>query len=592
MAGVLLNYVVRFLSLSWVTGPIFDKELRVSSRRRRNYVLRFAYVALLTVFLALFWMYSVPSRGSGLYQSSRMAEAGKIMTAFVIWFQFIATQLIAGIMLSTSVSDEIYNKTLGLLMTTPINSFQIVTGKLFSKLLQLLLLLAISLPLLAIVRVFGGVPWAYIVSGLCVTLTTVLFIGSLSLLFSIFSRRAYVVIILGILTVGVPFALLPALAAMFLYPYVSQSEFFSALSYLNPYVLLFFETEGMASARAVGPVGGWHWPVQCIVSLGASCFLLFLSMLMVRRAGLRQATGQLDTSARKRRPKTSDLGVGDEERDVGRAPRRVRGSAVLWKELRTPMLGRRKIAMVAAIFAGLIVLFITYALCASENMLDDGDTHIVYVIIFAGLGMLFTIILPATCITTEKESQAWPLLLATTLSDWQILIGKFAGFLRRCLPIWFLLFGHIIIFTLSGVIHPVAIIQMGILVAWIVVFLFGTGVYFSARVRHTTTAVIANFALAGAIWALAPILLGLIAVGIGRAGGDIFEAYIAVNPMVHAGVVMDGTTGTLGSYSWPSFSSLNAAQSTVWMLACMLGYMLLGVLFAWRAKCHFRRNIF
>jgi ABC-type transport system involved in multi-copper enzyme maturation permease subunit len=248
--------------------------------------------------------------------------------------------------------------------------------------------------------------------------------------------------------------------------------------------------------------------------------------------------------------------------------------------------------MVAAIFTGLILLFITYALCASENMLDDGDTHIVYVIIFAGLGMLFTIILPATCITTEKESQAWPLLLATTLSDWQILIGKFAGFLRRCLPIWFLLFGHIIIFTLSGVIHPVAIIQMAILVAWIVVFLFGTGVYFSARFRHTTTAVIANFALAGAIWALAPILLGLIAVGIGRAGGDIFEAYIATNPMVHAGVVMDATTRTLGSYYWPSFNSLNAAGSTIWMIACMLGYMLLGVLFAWRAKCRFRRNIF
>jgi ABC-type transport system involved in multi-copper enzyme maturation permease subunit len=224
-------------------------------------------------------------------------------------------------------------------------------------------------------------------------------------------------------------------------------------------------------------------------------------------------------------------------------------------------------------------------------MLDDVDTHLVYGIVFAGLGMLFTTILPATCITTEKESQAWPLLLATTLSDWQILIGKFAGFLRRCLPIWFLLFGHIIVFTLSGVIHPVAIIQMAILVAWIVVFLFGTGVYFSARLRHTTTAVIANFALAGAIWAVAPILLGLIT-GIGRAGQDIFEAYIAVNPMVHAGVVMDGTAGTLGSYDWPSFSSLSAARSTVWMITCMLGYMLLGVLFAWRAKCRFRRNIF
>jgi hypothetical protein len=25
---------------------------------------------------------------------------------------------------------------------------------------------------------------------------------------------------------------------------------------------------------------------------------------------------------------------------------------------------------------------------------------------------------------------------------------------------------------------------------------------------------------------------------------------------------------------------------------CMLGYMLLGLLFAWRAKCRLRRNIF
>jgi len=31
-----------------VTGPIFTKELRVSSRLRRNYWLRLAYVAMLT----------------------------------------------------------------------------------------------------------------------------------------------------------------------------------------------------------------------------------------------------------------------------------------------------------------------------------------------------------------------------------------------------------------------------------------------------------------------------------------------------------------------------------------------------------------
>jgi len=593
MAGVLLNYVVRFLSLSWVTGPIFDKELRVSSRRRRNYVLRFAYVALLTVFLALFWMYTVPSQGSGLYQSSRMAEAGKTIIAFIIWFQFIATQLLAGIMLSTSVSDEIYNKTLGLLMTTPINSFQVVTGKLLSKLLQLLLLLAISLPLLAIVRVFGGVPWGYIVSGLCVTLTTVLFIGSLSLLFSIFSRRAYVVIILGILTVGVLFALLPVLAAMFLYPYVSDSEFFSALSYLNPYVLLFFETEGMAAARAVGPVGGWRWPVQCIVSLGASCFLLFLSMLMVRRAGLRQATGQLGASARKRRPKTSDLGVGGEERVSGRAPRRVKGSAILWKELRSPLFGRRKIAFAIVIAMGLILLFSTYAFFADHDALGEDGVHILYGVIFMGMGTLFTIIIPATCITSEKESRAWPLLLATTLSEWQILFGKFAGIVRRCLPIWCVLFGHIILFTIARIIHPIALFQVGMVVAGLVVFLSGTGLYFSSRFKHTTTAVIVNFALAGVVWALLPLLMSL-TTAIEVVDWNVVGSYLDTNPFVHLVVIIDATTsrGGRNDYYWLEYGGRGVLAATIWILICMLGYMLLGLLFAWRAKCRLRRNIF
>jgi ABC-type transport system involved in multi-copper enzyme maturation permease subunit len=590
MAGVLLNYVVRFLSLSWLTGPIFDKELRVSSRRRRNYVLRFAYLGLLTGFLAVFWVRTVPPGASNLNQISRMAEMGKGIIAFVIWFQFIATQIVALMMLSTSVSDEIYNRTLGLLMTTPINSFQIVIGKLFSKLLQIVLLMGISLPLLAIVRVFGGVPWMYVISSLCMTLTAVVFVGSLSLLFSVFSRRAYAVIIVTALTLGVLFLLLPYLSAFVCDAIIGRwpgPRLTAIIFYPNPYGMMMFNTITMLEPRATAAIPTRFWPGHCGIMLAASVVVLFICVCVVRRVALRQATGQVGAASSRKKDKPGSSA----ERNLA-APRRVTGPAVLWKELRTPMLGRRKIAMVAAIFAGLIVLFTTYALCASENMLDDGDTHIVYVIILAGLGMLFTVILPATCITTEKESQAWPLLLTTTLSDWQILIGKFAGFLRRCLPIWFLLFGHIIIFTLSGVIHPVAIIQMAILVAWIVVFLFGTGVYFSARVRHTTTAVIANFALAGAIWVLAPILLRLIAAGIGRTGEEILWAYIATNPMVHAGVVMDGTTGTLGSYYWPSFNSLNAAGSTIWMIACMLGYMLLGVLFAWRAKCHFRRNIF
>ncbi|MCK4292115.1 MAG: ABC transporter permease [Planctomycetes bacterium] len=593
MTTALLNFARRFLSLSWLTGPIFEKELRVSSRRRRNYVLRFTYLALLTIFLVLTWLVYVPRGGTGLYQISRMAEAGKGITAYIVWFQFIAIQIVGVIMLSTSISDEIYNRTLGLLMTTPINSFQIVTGKLFSKLLQLLLLLAISLPLLAIVRVFGGVPWIYVISSLCITVTAVVFVGLLSLFFSIFSRRAYVVIILTTLTLGAIFLLLPFLAAYMLHRVMSQGTFFSILTFPNPYFTFFFNTMLMMEPRAMMGRFAFYWPVHCGVMLGASGLLLFLSVLLVRRVALRQATGQLGVSARKRRTDKEALPSSSERRDFAPAPRRVKGPPVLWKELRSSVLGRRKIAVLITIAVGLIILLVTYALCADERMLNDDETHIVYVVIFIALGMLFTVILPATCITSEKEARSWHLLLTTTLSDWQILFGKFAGILRRCLPIWCLLFGHIIVFTLAGIIHPIASVQMGILVAWIVVFLSGTGLYFSSRFKRTTTAVIMNFALAATVWALLPLLIALVA-AITRDWHDFFQVFMDVNPFVHAVSIMDATTkrGRLGTYYWIGPGSLPFWESMLWMLVCMLGYMFLGLLFAWRAKCRMRRNIF
>lgn len=592
MTAGLINSVVYFLSFSWLTGPIFDKELRVSSRRRRNYILRFAYLALLTIFLVLIWLQETRYQGSAVYRISRMARAGQTIVTFIIWFQFLTTQVIAVVMLSTSISDEIYNRTLGLLMTTPINSFQIVMGKLLSKLLQIILLLAISLPLLAIVRVFGGVPWDYVISSLCITFTAVIFVGSLSLFFSIFSRKAYVVIIMTILTLGALFALLPFLVFMVLRNSFLDENLIAVLFQPSPYVIMFFNTNAMMSPRMGVGMPFFSWPLHCGIMLAASAVILSVSVSMVRKVALRQATGQLDVFTHKRRSRKNAARPWSHRQDFTAAPRRVKGPPVIWKELRLPLLGRRKIATLIGIFVCLALLFITYWICFVERLLDDMETHILYTIVFMGLGMLFTIVLPATSITSEKESRSWPLLLTTTIDDKQILFGKFIGILRRCLPIWLFLLGHVIIFSLAGFIHPIAIIQMGILVAWIVVFLSGSGLYFSSCFKRSTTAVIMNFALAAVIWAILPLLMALVATL-----DDLFRAYMNTNPFVHAVVVIDAAANKnsveIGyNYNWIGFRRMNVVESTSWMLICMAGYMFSGYLFAWRAKCRFRRNIF
>jgi len=577
MGAIVLSWIVRVLSLAWLTGPIFDKEMRVSSRRRRNYVLRFLYIALFVLLLAMVWTTWVPYRSSSVYQSSRMALAGQAIVGAVLWFEFVTAQIIAIVMLSTSISDEISHRTLGVLMTTPIGSSQIVIGKLLSKLLQLVLLLTISLPLLAIVRVFGGVPWDILTGGLCVTLATALFVGSLSLFFSIFTRRAYSVILTTITAVGCLFALFPLLVAFLVYyPKQPTTAFWQGLSYVNPYFVLGRLTKSLYMARFVAATG---WQVHCCVLLGASGLVLLLAMVLVRRAALRQAMGQAGLwSGRAARGAQESTAIGR----VGR----VLGPPVLWKECRSPLLGKRRIANAIAVILVIGLLGSTYALCAREGLLQDRETHLMYVVIFFLVGLLFTTVLPATCITSEKESQTWPLLLTTPIPEWQILAGKFGGVLRRCAPAWALLFGHLVGFIIAGRIHPVAILQLAIVAAWVVFFLSCTGLYFSMRLKHSTTAVIANMGVAATLWAVIPLAWFFVA-EIHHMHDAPVETYMDLNPLIQAIVIAMATTrgGYLASYEWVQGGMSGAVDATGWILLTAFIYAVAGLaVAAWTAS--------
>jgi len=613
MGTALINSVSSFLNLFWLTGPIFGKELRVSSRRKRNFVLRSAYVVLLTIFVVIVWLSVVKFQGTAAYQKSRMGIAGKTVITTIVTFQFVATQLIAIIMLSTSISDEIYHRTLGVLMTTPINSFQIVMGKLFSKLLQLILLLAISLPLLAIVRVFGGVPWDYVLSSLCITLTAIIFAGTLSLYFSINNRRAYVVIIKTVFTLGVLFAFFPtvigALLALLLRNFVFMNNIqrlglpilTGVFAHLNPFGAMSINTAMMMSPTMPAGTFFFYWPVHCVLMLGISALLIALCVKVVRKVALRQAVGQLELSPkRKRRKQNGTLPLAGNVQELAGIVRPVKGPPVLWKELRAPMIqgagGKNSIIGLAVT---IVALLLTYAVCDKQKCLDEDFTHISYTLMFLLIGMIFNMVLSSACITSEKESRAWPILLATSMDDWQILLGKAVGVFRRCLPIWILLAGHILLFVLVKYIHPIAIVHVFMLVAGTVVFLTGSGLYFSSRFKRTTSAVVANFALAVVLWMVIPTLLGMVST-INRED-NVFGTYLSSNPVIQATTIMGGAGGERNAktklssleYNWPpSMNSEGIYMTNSILLATTLMYISVGLLFAWRAKCRFRRNVF
>jgi ABC-type transport system involved in multi-copper enzyme maturation permease subunit len=222
-----------------------------------------------------------------------------------------------------------------------------------------------------------------------------------------------------------------------------------------------------------------------------------------------------------------------------------------------------------------------------------------YTMLFVVIGSIYHMVLSATSITTEKEARAWPILLATSMDDWDILKGKVLGVFRRCLPIWLLLAGHVVVFVIVRYIHPAAIFHLLLFVPGYAIFLTGAGIYFSTRCRRTTSAVVAIFTLTLVLWMILPALLGLTAAA--NIGEDFTERYICAHPAIQVGVLMNGSGGSYNAHAelsklqfkWPVRGVSEKFWPTTGMLlvnTCI--YMSLGAFFAWRAKCRFRRKIF
>lgn len=548
----------------------------------------------------------VEYQGNATVQQSRMAAAGKQITTTIVLFQFVAMQLLAIIMLSNAISDEVYHRTLGLLMTTSINSFQIVMGKVLSRLLQLVLLAAISLPMLAIVRVFGGVSWDYLLSSLCITLTSALLAGSLSLSFSIENRRAYGVIVRTACALVTFYFVLPALIAVVwgvllprlnLFPSVGlllSSVPALVLMHLNPFYAMGLITGRMAVPGLTPP---FLWPVHCAIMLLLSALILARAVRVVRKVALRQATGEFVQAGPKTRGRRREAPV---------APiKRVQGPPVVWKELRAPFIqGVNNRNSYIGLAITIVALVLTYIPTGIQGGLGENFAHVTYAMLFIFLGVMINVLFSATRITTEKESQSWSLLLATPLSDWEILFGKAVSAFRRCLPIWGLLAGHVVFFVLVGYIHPIAVLHLTILVAWLTCFVTGAGLYFSSRFARTTSAVVASFGLIIGLWAVGPIVAGLLSV-MSRSGGS-FTRYMWTHPAIQTELIMAGAGGrqNAGTSLWAltyggerilfdtGYGTLSVGQMTSTLTIIAAAYILAGLLFLWRAKCRLRRNVF
>mgnify|MGYP006282985121 CR=1 FL=1 len=477
-----------------LAGPIFDKELRVASRRRRLYALRFGYMVLLSVPVAVIWLSAsrLGEAGPTVVRIARLAEAGKYMTVSIVWFQFLAAQVLATVLLSDALSGEVRHRTIDTLLVTPIRSPQIVLGKLLSGLVIIVLLLAISLPLLAIVRLLGGVSWEFVVAGVSITGTAALFAGSLSLLSSTSCRYAYQ----SVLAVGLWYAVVWGLLAFLLTSlaragHVSRATADSTLVLTNPLVAMTTQTRAMLWASSPGSLPAW-W-LHCLVVMAVAALVLLLATWRLRGIAFGRR-GMPQRAVLALRPKPE---AGPRSRS---ADRPLAGSPIVWKELRRPLLQPwKRNAGIGVLLAGAAIL-----VAAQRFGLLGPEAGGVFLAVSGLFQLLFTVhvaVSAAATVTREREARSLPILLTTPLEDREIVKGKAMGVFRRSLPLLApvpLLYLLAVLSTPESrqVVLPAAFAAGFALINLIgsVVFLLGVGLYLSTRMRTTTTAVAATLA--------------------------------------------------------------------------------------------------
>jgi len=175
-------------------SAIIVKELRGRMRGRRAFIIVTLYLLLLAVFA---WMLQRSSEediarlGSGYGGQATYASAtvGRAIFTGLLMLQTLMVAVLAPAATAGAISSEREHQTLEMLSVTPISSLSIILGKLVSALAWVFVLILASIPVTALVFVFGGVAPDDVLRGYVVLFATAIGLGSVGLFFSAVTRR-------------------------------------------------------------------------------------------------------------------------------------------------------------------------------------------------------------------------------------------------------------------------------------------------------------------------------------------------------------------------------------------------------------------
>lgn len=403
-------------------GPIFSREWITLPRRPRHYFTRVLYLGGLWVLLLTIWQTIVgweftPTVGD-------LARFGLLAFQILAHVQLVVLPFFSALSSQSTISLEKDRRTFLLLLLTDLRNDEIVLGKLFGSLLQIVLMLVGSIPLFALLMILGGIdPWQ-IAQTMLVLGTTALAAGSLGGLVALWREKTFQALAMTFLFLVLYLCLVEAIP---LIPLALAELSLSTTAGVNDATMMGDWQSALNPRIALAQVlGATESTDRLYATLRFTGAMLFLSALLNGWGILklrvwnpsgepimqREVVGALPTE-----PDRSHAAPG-KARPVWMNP-------ILWREIVTRAYGHRPLLVKTAYFVvlGLVSYYTLFVMAPREWAAAWG---------LVPIGILSLLLVSAqsvTSITSERDLGALDLLVITDISPREFIFGKIFGIL-------------------------------------------------------------------------------------------------------------------------------------------------------------------
>ena len=209
-------------------NPILKKEMVVGSRSMKMSWAIMAVSGILTAIVVFVLLISSYTSRYGSYDYSSLVVLFPVLGCA----ECALLSLMVPVITSGSISGEREKQTLDIMLTTPVTPFSIVTGKLWSAMMIVMMYMIASVPVMAIAFVLGGLSWWNLLGLFVMLLYLGIYVGSVGIFCSSVVKKS---IAATILTIVIGVGIIVGTVLIYVVGYTAASAYYlsTAQTYNN-----------------------------------------------------------------------------------------------------------------------------------------------------------------------------------------------------------------------------------------------------------------------------------------------------------------------------------------------------------------------